>query len=187
MLDEGVAAALGYLGLRYRTVGYVERDAYAAACLLARMEEQALEPAPVWAGNLEDVRWERWSGAVDCIVSGFPCQPWSAAGKQRGISDERWIWPAIVECIRAVGPSLVFFENVRGLVSGGGLEAVLGDLASSANPHGVRRRLNPAFVCWLMGWPWWWTRAAPISCAAQEMAWWRFRLLQCLSSLCGEF
>lgn len=46
----------------------------------------------------------------------------------------------------------------------------------------LRQRLNPAFVCWLMGWPMWWTRAAPISSAAAETAWWRSRLrwhLQC--------
>jgi hypothetical protein len=48
------------------------------------------------------------------------------------------------------------------------------------------RRLNPAFVCWLMGWPWWWTRAEPISFAAAEMASWRSRAQLHLSSLCGE-
>jgi len=50
-----------------------------------------------------------------------------------------------------------------------------------------RRRLNPAFVCWLMGWPWWWTRAEPISFAAEEMASWRCKLQQCLSSLCAGY
>lgn len=48
-----------------------------------------------------------------------------------------------------------------------------------------RMRLNPAFVAWLMGWPWWWTRAEPISCAAQEMALFRLRLRAHLSNLCG--
>lgn len=48
------------------------------------------------------------------------------------------------------------------------------------------RRLNPAFACWLMGWPWWWTRAEQISFAAQEMESYRSRLLWRLSSLCGE-
>ena len=47
---------------------------------------------------------------------------------------------------------------------------------SSPTAPTLRRRLNPAFVCWLMGWPWWWTRAEPISCAAAEMALWRCRL-----------
>ncbi len=48
-----------------------------------------------------------------------------------------------------------------------------------------RRRLNPAFVCWLMAWPWWWTRAEPISFAAVEMASYRSKLQQRLSYLLG--
>lgn len=48
------------------------------------------------------------------------------------------------------------------------------------------RRLNPAFVCWLMGWPWWWTRAERISFAAEEMALWRSRARQLLSNLYGD-
>lgn len=53
----------------------------------------------------------------------------------------------------------------------------------------LRRRLNPAFVCWLMGWPWWWTNPAPISFAAEEMALWRSRLrwrLRCCLEALGE-
>ncbi len=49
-----------------------------------------------------------------------------------------------------------------------------------------RRRLNPAFVCWLMGWPWWWTRAEPISFGARETALWRSRLRSLLWSFTGD-
>lgn len=49
-----------------------------------------------------------------------------------------------------------------------------------------RQRLNPAFVCWLMGWPWWWTRAGRISFAAEEMASWRSKLRSLLLSLVDE-
>lgn len=129
MLDEGLHTAFDDLGIQSRAVGYVERDAFAAASLLARMEEQSLEPAPVWAGNLEDVRWESWHGSVDFIVAGFPCQPWSAAGQQKGTDDARWIWPAIADAVRRSGAWGVALENVRGLVSGGGLDPVLGELA----------------------------------------------------------
>ena len=48
------------------------------------------------------------------------------------------------------------------------------------------RRLNPAFVCWLMGWPWWWTRPEPINFAAAEMESWRSKARSLLLSLCGE-
>ena len=51
---------------------------------------------------------------------------------------------------------------------------------------GSRPRLNPAFVCWLMGWPWWWMNPGQISFAAAEMALFRFRLQQHLSCLLDE-
>jgi DNA (cytosine-5)-methyltransferase 1 len=111
-----------------RVVGYVERDAYAASVLLARMEDASLEPAPVWCGNLEDLDPAPFFG-VDLVTAGFPCQPWSAAGKRRGTDDERWIWPAIASLLRGVRPRLVFLENVRALISRGGLGLVLADLA----------------------------------------------------------
>ncbi|UGA37629.1 DNA cytosine methyltransferase [Chromobacterium haemolyticum] len=344
MLDIGVHAALDYLGYSARTVGYVERDAYAASSLLARMDDQVLEPAPVWAGNLQDVRWERWAGCLDGIIAGFPCQPHSMAGNREGTEDDRWTCPEIVESIRLAGPGFAFLENVSGLRSSGGLDAVLEDVAAlgmhavwdsiraadvgaghqrervfilayrdspweqqqgrqqrngwgwpanssfdvadagntegraevergqqktravagrpgsaMGNAHGVgfgamrhdqvgafhvalhdqeladaggqglsvglRRerersngptltntvqdfsrqariqangptssisppssplRLNPAFACWLMGWPWWWTNPGPISFAALEMALWRSRLRWHLSRLLGE-
>ncbi|WOI48200.1 hypothetical protein [Acidovorax sp. BLS4] len=47
------------------------------------------------------------------------------------------------------------------------------------------RRLNPAFACWLMGWPIWWTNPALTSCAKSEMASYRCRLQSHLSNLCG--
>lgn len=52
-------------------------------------------------------------------------------------------------------------------------------------PHGSPRRLNPAFACWLMGWPIWWTNPALTSCARSEMVSYRCRLQWHLLSLCG--
>lgn len=126
MLDEGVRCAVPGA----RVVGYVEREAFAAGILLARMGDEALEPAPVWCGNLEEFNACEWHREVDCITAGFPCQPFSAAGKQEGFDDERWIWPAITNIIRDIRPPLVFLENVPGLVAGRGINRVLGDLAA---------------------------------------------------------
>ena len=53
---------------------------------------------------------------------------------------------------------------------------------SSGSGHGSRRRLNPAFVCLLMTWPWWWTQPAPISFAPLAMASWQSRARRHLSS-----
>lgn len=111
-----------------RVVAYVEREAHSAAVLLARMEDAALAPAPVWCGDLADLDASLFRG-VGMVTAGFPCQPWSAAGQGRGFDDERWIWPDIARIVRDVGPRYVFLENVPGLLVRGGLGAVLGDLA----------------------------------------------------------
>jgi DNA (cytosine-5)-methyltransferase 1 len=131
MLDEAVRLGAEFHGVRSSCVAYVERDSYAAATLLARMDDAALEPAPVWCGDLGEFDAGQFRGVVDCLTAGFPCQPWSAAGKQQGTDDERWLWPAIVRILRDAQPSLVFLENVPGLVSGGGLHHVLDDLAEA--------------------------------------------------------
>ena len=56
---------------------------------------------------------------------------------------------------------------------------------SSSNGRTLRRRLNPAFVCWLMTWPWWWTHPAPISFAPEAMALWLSKARQHLSNCVG--
>ena len=112
---------------RYRTVCYVERETYAAAVLVARMEAGELDEAPIW-DDVETFDGRRWRGYVHIISAGFPCQPWSAAGSQKGTKDERWVWPEIARIIREVEPRYVFLENVPNLAIGG-LGVVLGDLA----------------------------------------------------------
>lgn len=125
MLDIGVHVALGGM----RVLGYIERDSFAASILLERMEDEALEAAPIWAGDLARFPWRSFHGLVDVACCGFPCQPHSVAGSRAGTEDERWIWPAIWDGIRVVGPRIVVLENVAGIRSSGGLDAVLGDLA----------------------------------------------------------
>src|SRR5262245_17779546 len=88
-LELGLHLALGDA---YRTVCAIERDAYAAAILVARMEEQALAPFPIW-DDLTTFDGRAWRGRVDLISAGFPCQPASTAGARKGIEDERWLWP----------------------------------------------------------------------------------------------
>jgi len=128
MLDVGVGLALDYFGIDYRTVGYVERDSYAAAVLLARMADESLERAPV-CDALENIT-SVWRGTVDCLTAGFPCQPWSCAGRGGGFDDPRWLWPSIFRIVLDVRPGLIFLENVPGLVTRHGLDRVLSDLAS---------------------------------------------------------
>lgn len=81
--------------------------------------------------NYHDVTAVQWSTVppVDVITAGYPCQPFSLAGRRKGTDDERHLWPHIAEAIRRIRPGLVILENVPGHRSLG-FGAVLGDLAS---------------------------------------------------------
>jgi DNA (cytosine-5)-methyltransferase 1 len=134
---NGLALFAGYGGLELgidaafngvRTVGYVERESYAAAALVARMEEQTLDQASIW-DDVTTFDGRPWRGVVDIISAGFPCQPFSVAGNQRGTHDERWLWEDIERIICEVQPKWFIGENVTGLVPHG-LGAVLGSFAS---------------------------------------------------------
>ena len=95
----------------YRTVCYVEREAYAAATLVARMEDKALDQAPLW-DDIASFDGRPWRGAVDIITGGYPCQPFSVAGKRKGVDDPRHLWPHFARIIAECHPEWVFLENV---------------------------------------------------------------------------
>ena len=56
-------------------------------------------------------------GAVDIIYGGFPCQPFSVAGKQKGKSDTRQLWPEFSRLVKEIRPRWVFAENVPGIIN----------------------------------------------------------------------
>ena len=111
-IDLGLARVLPGL----RTIAFVEIEAFACANLIAKMEAGLLDEAPVFT-NLKALDWGSFRGGVDVLSGGFPCQPFSAAGKQRGDEDPRHLFPYIVEGIRQCEPRLVFLENVEGILS----------------------------------------------------------------------
>ena len=59
-------------------------------------------------------------GAIDVLTGGFPCQPYSTAGKRLGKEDERHLWPEMLRAIREIKPRWIVGENVLGLVSWNG-------------------------------------------------------------------
>ena len=107
------------LGLReiipVRTVCYLEVELSVAAILASRMEEGALDEAPIWS-DLKTFDTEPWRGKVDIVTGGFPCPPWSTAGKQLGAEDRRNLWPDTARVIRELGVSIFFLENVTGIL-----------------------------------------------------------------------
>lgn len=58
-----------------------------------------------------------YRGLIDVFTGGFPCQPFSTAGKQKGTEDDRYLWPEMLGVIRVVQPRWVVGENVYGIVS----------------------------------------------------------------------
>jgi DNA (cytosine-5)-methyltransferase 1 len=106
----------------------VEGEAYAASILVKKMEEGSLDKAPIWS-DLKTFDPEPFADIVDCVLAGYPCQPFSQAGKGLGDKDPRHLWPYVHRIIRATRPTIAFFENVRGHVRKG-LKEVLQDLSS---------------------------------------------------------
>ena len=108
--------------LGWKAVAAVEIDPFCRAVLAHRWPNLELH---------DDVRTfpaERYAG-IDIVTAGFPCQPFSLAGRRRGADDERNLWPDTARVLRLVRPGIAFLENTPGLVASGYLETVLGDLA----------------------------------------------------------
>ena len=112
-----------------RTVCYVEGEAYAASVLVSQMEKGGLHEAPIWS-NVVTFDGKPWRGKVDFITGGFPCQPWSKAGKLKKTEDERWLWFDIERIICEVRPQYLFLENVPGIIDGG-ISHILKSLAET--------------------------------------------------------
>ena len=56
-------------------------------------------------------------GQIDILTGGFPCQPFSTAGKRQGTADNRHLWPDLIRAVREIQPRYVVAENVPGLIS----------------------------------------------------------------------
>jgi DNA (cytosine-5)-methyltransferase 1 len=124
----GIERGLELAGVATRALAYVEIEAFAAANLVAKMESGFLASAPIWS-DLKTFPAQLFRDRVDILTAGYPCQPFSAAGKRAGKDDPRHLWPYIREHIETIRPVRCFFENVEGHISLG-LREVIEDLES---------------------------------------------------------
>mgnify|MGYP003143941692 CR=1 FL=1 len=109
----------------WENVFHVERDPFCRQVLSHHFPKSQ---------SFDDVKTfdaTHFCGRVSVISGGFPCQPFSAAGKRAGTSDDRYLWPEMFRIIREACPTYVVAENVRGLISwneGMVLDTVCADL-----------------------------------------------------------
>lgn len=120
---------LGHKLLGWRTVCAVEFQEYQRKVLQARQNEGYLESFPFW-NDARTFDGKPWRGSVHIVAGGFPCQPFSKAGRARGTEDSRNLWPDTFRIIRDVRPNFGFFENVTHLLSFEYFGKILTDLSS---------------------------------------------------------
>ena len=117
----GIDVAVQVVFPAARPAWFVERDAAPAAILAHHWPDTP---------NFGDITAIDWGTVppVDILTGGYPCQPFSHAGRRKGEADERHLWPYVREAIRHLRPRYVFLENVAGHRSLG-FDQVLGDMA----------------------------------------------------------
>ena len=110
----------------YHTRAFVEWEEWPRSVLIAAQRAGYFALAPIW-DDLRSFDARPFRGAFDIVLAGYPCQPFSAAGKRGGADDPRHLWPDVARVIRECRPEWVFLENVAGHVTLG-LETVLREL-----------------------------------------------------------
>ncbi len=133
---EGGGLALQWLlKPKLECVGYVEIDEYCQAVLAQRIEDGYLNPAPIFGDIkkfISEGYAEAYKGMVDVLSAGFPCQPWSKAGKKQGEKDSRNLWPETLRAIQIINPKYVFLENTATITASYGyFGTILQQLAES--------------------------------------------------------
>ncbi len=106
-LGLGLTLALG----ETRVKCYVEREISVARQLVARFQDGSLAPADIWS-DVKTFDGRPHRGQTDILCAGYPCQPFSCAGKQLAEKDPRHLWPHVARIVREAQPDQVFLENV---------------------------------------------------------------------------
>jgi len=127
---------LGTKTLGWRTIGYVEFNEYCQQVIAQRIKDGILDRAPIFGdinGFIESGCADQYRGFVDVLSAGFPCQPFSVAGRERAGRDDRNQWTTTLDTIRRTQPRYCLLENVPGLLSRKHryFEKILKDLSES--------------------------------------------------------
>jgi DNA (cytosine-5)-methyltransferase 1 len=112
----GIGKGLRQVLPRMRDIAHVEIEAFAVANLVAKMENELLDEAPIYT-DVKTFPYQVFCGCVDILSGGFPCQPFSSAGNRQGVEDPRHLYPYISRGISKCKPRIVFLENVEGIIS----------------------------------------------------------------------
>jgi len=113
---DGIGRGLERVIPNLRTIAHCEIEAYAIANLIAKMEAGQLDACPVFT-DLKQFPFRELRGKTTILSAGFPCQPFSSAGKRQATEDPRHLWPWIANGVSAMRPKYCFFENVPGIIS----------------------------------------------------------------------
>ena len=145
---EGIGKGLRAVLPNLREIAFVEREGFPIANLVAKMEEGKMAPAPIHT-DVKTFPYRKFRGYVDIISGGFPCQPFSAAGKRQATEDPRHLFPYILNGIRECRASTVFLENVDGIISAktGDGESVLKYVLRSLEEVGYRATAGVFSAC----------------------------------------
>jgi len=115
LFSGGGGLDLGFWRAGFRHVASYEIMDAAAATLAKAHPEWTVFGGD--AGDVRQVDWRRYRGEIDVVHGGPPCQPFSAAGRQRGAQDDRDMWPEFVRAVSEIAPSAFVGENVPALAS----------------------------------------------------------------------
>ena len=122
----GLELGIKRAGVDVRTIVNVEIEAFCCANMAAKIEEGRMDNAPIWT-DLKTFPAREFRGKICGLIGGYPCQPFSSAGKRQGEKDPRHLWPYLLKHVRAIRPVWCFWENVAGHTTMG-LWRVLSDL-----------------------------------------------------------
>ena len=93
----------------FETIAFVEKDKFCQQVLKKNFKDIPIE------SEVRDVKGDRY--AADIICGGFPCQPFSVAGKRKGTDDDRYLWDETIRIVRECKPRWFIGENVEGIIN----------------------------------------------------------------------